>query len=75
MANMKSEVKEMLAALDSTEKYLDQSTSSLGIADRENALRRIYEIRRFYEQENRLLNLLGGYGMEDLIALLERAER
>lgn len=75
MANMKNEVKEMLAALDSTEKYLDQSTPSLGTADRETARRRVFEIRRFYEQENRLLNLLGGYGMEDLIDLLERAER
>lgn len=75
MANMKSEVKEMLAALDFTEKYLDQSTSSLETADRETTRRRICEIRRFYEQENRLLNLLGGYGTEDLIELLERAER
>lgn len=75
MANMKSEVNEMLAALDFTEKHLDQSASSLGAADRETARRRVCEIRRFYEQEKRLLNLLGGYGTEDLIDLLERAER
>lgn len=72
MANMKSEVKEMLAALDFTEKYLDQSISSLGVADQEATRRRISEIRRFYERENKLLGLLSGYSTEDLIDLLER---
>jgi HTH-type transcriptional regulator, glycine betaine synthesis regulator len=73
MSNMKTEMKNMLAALDSTEKDIDLCSASHDAADRERARRRIYEIRRFYEQVNRLLDLLNGYSTADLIALLENA--
>jgi DNA-binding transcriptional regulator GbsR (MarR family) len=72
MANMQSEIKNMLAALDCTEKYVDQS-SAMSESDREKVRQRINEIRRFYEQENRLLGLIGGYSTDDLIDILKRA--
>jgi DNA-binding transcriptional regulator GbsR (MarR family) len=75
MANMKSEVLEMMAALDDTDKFLDQSSAMLDTADRDMARRRISEVRRFYEQENRLLDQLSRYGTDDLIALLESADK
>lgn len=72
MANMQIEIKNMLAALDCTEKYIDQS-SAMSESDREKVRQRINEIRRFYDQENRLLGLIGGYSTDDLIDILKRA--
>ena len=72
MANMQIEIKNMLAALDCTEKHIDQSTT-ISQSDREKIRKRINEIRRFYDQENRLLGLIVGYSTDDLIEILERA--
>jgi len=72
MANMQIEIKNMLAALDCTEKHIDQSTA-ISQSDREKVRKRINEIRRFYDQENRLLGLIVGYSTDDLIEILERA--
>lgn len=75
MANMKGEVKNMLAALDRTEKEIDLCSACSDAADYERARGRIYEMRRFYELEERLLDLFNGRSTEDLIRLLDKAGR
>jgi len=72
MANMQVEIKDMLTALDGTEKHIDQCTA-ISESDREKVRKRINEIRRFYDQENRLLGLIVGYSTDDLIEILDRA--
>lgn len=72
MANMQVEIKDMLASLDCTEKHISQSTA-ISESDREKVRKRINEIRRFYDQENRLLGLIVGYSTDDLIEILDRA--
>jgi len=74
-ANIKSEINDMLAALDLTEKHLNQYKTLLDTDDREKTLQRINEIRRFYEQESRLINHLGGQSIDDLIRRLEKKTR
>jgi len=66
LANVKNEVQLILTALDMTEKDLMASKSGS-----EALIDRISNIRHFYKQTDRLLELVSRYTTDELIELLE----
>ncbi|VVB71992.1 Putative HTH-type transcriptional regulator [uncultured archaeon] len=71
MANMRCEVRLILAALDLTEKELDTCQEDPDDADNKRARQSISRNRRYYEKTDRLLSLLAEHSTEELIDLLE----
>lgn len=70
LANVKTEIQLIMTALDMTEKELVASKSgSKAILDK------ITDIRYFYRQTDRLLELVSRYTTDELIELLEREGR
>lgn len=70
LVHIKSEIQLVLNALDQTEKEIKESGQSL-----EKVVKRIESIRHFYRQTERLLNLLVRYTTEELIEILENANK
>lgn len=70
LVNIKSEIQMILTALDQTEKEIRDSEQDL-----DEVLKRIESIRHFYRQIERLLNLLVRHTTEELIEILENADK
>lgn len=70
LVHIKSEIQMVLSALDETEKEIQKSGLDL-----EEISKRIESIRHFYRQTERLLNLLVRYTTEELIEILENADK
>ncbi len=67
LANVRNEIQLIMAALDMTEKDLIASKSAS-----KSILDKISNIRYFYRQSDRLLELVSRYTTDELIELLER---
>jgi len=67
LANLKTEIQLILDALDLTERDLKEHES-----DAQSIRERLSNIRRFYEQTLKLIDLMSMYTMDELIELLEK---
>lgn len=70
LVHIKNEIQLILGALDKTEKDLKDSGQEL-----EEISKRIESIRHFYRQTERLLNLLARHTTDELVEILEKAEK
>ncbi len=70
LVHIKNEIQLILGALDRTEKDLKESGREL-----EEISKRIESIRHFYRQTERLLNLLARHTTDELVEILEKAEK
>lgn len=70
LVNIKNEVQLILTALDLTEKELkDNEPDAIAIREK------IDDIRHFYKQTFKLIDLMSGYTTDELIELLEKENR
>ncbi len=67
VANKRQEMQSIMVALDKTEKDIQANENASPAT-----LERIERVRRFYQQADRLLELISKYNTEELIELLER---
>jgi DNA-binding transcriptional regulator GbsR (MarR family) len=70
LVHIKNEIQLILSALDKTEKDLKDSERELA-----EISKRIESIRHFYRQTERLLSLLARHTTDELVEILEKAEK
>ncbi len=70
LVHIKSEIQLVLGALDQTEKEIMDSGQNL-----EKVAKRIESIRHFYRQTERLLDLVARHTTDELIKILENADK
>lgn len=70
LVHIKNEIQLILGALDKTEKEIKESGREL-----EEITKRIESIRHFYRQTERLLSLLAKHTTDELVDILEKAEK
>jgi hypothetical protein len=70
LVHIKNEIQLILGALDKTEKDIKDSGRELA-----EISKRIESIRHFYRQTERLLSLLARHTTDELVEILEKAEK